>query len=383
MKESSQSVVIVGAGIMGMLTALELSDAGVMVDLFDASRPGTESSWAGGGIVSPLYPWRYPAAVTALASWAQNFYPEFSRRLHELTNLDPEFDRWGLLMLDASDHEDALLWASKNRKTMIAKDGDFLRTLEPGATIGVGRLLHMPDVGAIRNPRLVRSILTLLAKSPRVRLHPDTCVSALHVQGSVIRGVCTHHGIHAADMTVLCSGAWTSRLMNDIDAQLPIKPVRGQMIAFRCRVPILRHILLRDGTYLIPRRGGVILAGSTLEFVGFDKSTTNEAREWLRSRAVSMLPALADADIVAHWAGLRPGSPEGIPWIGPWPGLDGLFINAGHYRNGLVLAPAAARLLADQLLGRPLSIMAPDCSPASRLESVHLSNDTEWLFQTS
>ena len=155
------------------------------------------------------------------------------------------------------------------------------------------------------------------------------------------------------------------------------------MIAFQSHSGALQHILLKDGTYLIPRRGGLVLAGSTLEFVGFDKSITTDAREWLRSRAIAMLPSLKDAELVGHWSGLRPGSPDGIPWIGPWPGIDGLFINAGHYRNGLVLAPAAARLLADLFLQRPVSVQAPACLPFNRLQAVQSDSDPEWNSQSS
>jgi glycine oxidase len=360
-----------------------LSEAGVCVDLLDASLPGSESSWAGGGIVSPLYPWRYSPAITALASWAQDFYPGFSQRLLHDTGLDPEFDRWGLIMLDAADAPQALQWAHENGKRMSVHDGTRLGNLVPSATTDLGQFLAMPDVGSIRNPRLVRAMLALLAKCPRVTIHPNTPVTGLLLDSGSVTGVRTQARDYAADAVVLCSGAWTSALLADIDACPPIKPVRGQMVAFQAVTGLLETILLRDGTYLIPRRGGVVLAGSTLEFVGFDKTTTQSARDWLVSRAIGMCPRLAEAELIAHWAGLRPGSPEGIPWIGPWPGTKGLFLNAGHYRNGLVLAPAASRLLADLLLERPLSVSADSCLPASRLHAARVSPDLEWTTQSS
>lgn len=383
MSESSRHVAVVGAGIMGLLTALELSDAGARVSLFDASTPGTESSWAGGGIVSPLYPWRYSPAVTALASWAQDFYPGLAQRLFHETGIDPEFDRWGLLMLDAVDAAEALQWAVQNGKRMTSHHGAQLRERVPAASGDVGYFLAMPEVGSIRNPRLVKAILASLEKRPGVTIHPDCAVHGFCIENGMIKGVRTLAGLHPVDAVVLCSGAWTSGLLSGTCADIPIKPVRGQMVAFQTGNDLLRSILLKDGTYLIPRRGGVMLAGSTLEFVGFDKSTTASAREWLVARAIGLLPSLADAPVIAHWAGLRPGSPEGIPWIGPWPGVEGLFLNAGHYRNGLVLAPAAARMLADLLLERPAVSWPEACLPTQRLEMTRLNPDPERMFYSS
>lgn len=382
MSESSRHVAVVGAGIMGLLTALELSEAGARVSVFDASAPGTESSWAGGGIVSPLYPWRYHPAVTALASWAQDFYPGLSRRLLQETGLDPEFDRWGLLMLDPADAPVALQWACENGKRMTPHDGEQLRERVPSANQDVAHFLAMPDVGAVRNPRLVRAIHSLLLKRSGVTIHPGCAVHGFHIANGVMKGVKAITGFHPADAVVLCSGAWTSGLLSHAGLDVAIKPVRGQMVAFQTDSDVLRTILLKDGTYLIPRRGGVVLAGSTLEFVGFDKSTTAAARDWLVARATGMLPCLANAPVIAHWAGLRPGSAEGIPWIGPWPGIEGLFLNAGHYRNGLVLAPAAARMLVDLLLGKSIAVWPDACLPAQRLQAAHINTDPEWMFQS-
>ena len=144
-------------------------------------------------------------------------------------------------------------------------------------------------------------------------------------------------------------------------------PVKGQMILYKCAADFLPRMVLAKGRYAIPRRDGHILIGSTLEHSGFDKTPTDEALESLRASAAELLPELADMQPVAHWAGLRPGSPEGIPYIGPVPGFDGLWLNTGHYRNGLVLAPASCRLLADLMSGREPIIDPVPYAPAGRL----------------
>ncbi|HEM47619.1 MAG TPA: FAD-dependent oxidoreductase, partial [Alphaproteobacteria bacterium] len=162
-----------------------------------------------------------------------------------------------------------------------------------------------------------------------------------------------------ADTVVVAGGAWSAEIMREM-IPLDVVPVRGQMLLFRAAPETLHRILLQEGRYVIPRRDGRVLAGSTLEYVGYDKSVTEQARAELWEAAVRLVPALADCPVENHWSGLRPGSPEGIPFIGKVGNISGLYVNAGHFRNGVVLGPASARLLADLILERsPIVDPAP------------------------
>ena len=159
---------------------------------------------------------------------------------------------------------------------------------------------------------------------------------------------------------MLTSGAWTRSVLRGLDCSLPIRPIKGQMQLYRLAPGALTTMILRNGHYVIPRRDGLVLCGSTLEDSGFEKSVTEAAHDKLRAAAITLWPALAHADCVAQWAGLRPASPNGIPFIGEVPHQPGIWVNAGQFRNGLVLAPASARLLCDQLLKRtPVMDTAP------------------------
>jgi len=172
-----------------------------------------------------------------------------------------------------------------------------------------------------------------------------------------VQGVETASGRLLADRVILTAGAWSGTLFPGLRK---VEPVQGQMVAFRAPPGLLSRIVLNRGHYLIPRRDGVVLAGSTVEYRGFDKKATAKAREQLHAEALKMVPALAGHPLVHHWAGLRPGSPEGIPLIGEHPRIGGLFINTGHFRNGVVTALASARLLADLIVGRkPIVIPEP------------------------
>jgi glycine oxidase len=156
-------------------------------------------------------------------------------------------------------------------------------------------------------------------------------------------------------------------LLQTLGIGLPVEPVKGQMILFKCEADFLPSMVLAKGRYAIPRRDGHILVGSTLEYAGFDKTPTVDALESLKLSAIDLLPALAGATPVKHWAGLRPGSPEGIPFIGPLERHPGLWLNCGHYRNGLVLAPASCQLLTDLLVGRAPVLDAGGYAPDVRL----------------
>lgn len=363
----SKDFLIVGGGAVGMLSTLSLARSGASVQLLEAGSTGQESSWAGGGIVSPLYPWRYSAAVTALAHWSQDFYPGLARQLLEGTGVDPEVYVTGLYWLDLDDEAEALAWARRQGRELFAVDIAEAYQQVPVLGGGFQRAIHMPGVANVRNPRLVKALRAALAAMPNVELREHCPVTGFIQENGQIRGVTTAGGEMRAERVVLAAGAWSGELLKSLGIELPVQPVKGQMILYKCAEDFLSSMVLAKGRYAIPRRDGHILIGSTLEYAGFDKTPTDNALESLKASAEELLPALKDAEVVGHWAGLRPGSPEGIPFIGELPTHPGLWLNCGHFRNGLVLAPASCQLLADLMLGREPIIDPAPYAPAGRL----------------
>ena len=363
----NQEVIVVGGGVIGLLSAYRMAEAGKSVLLLESGNVGSEASWAGGGIVSPLYPWRYSAAVTALAHWSQDYYPHLAERLFEETAIDPEVHVTGLYWLDLDDEPLALAWAQEQGRPLRSVDIEVVRAAVPPLGSGFSSAIHMSGVANIRNPRLVRSLRAAVLGMPNITLLEHRPVTGFIRESGRIRGVLTEQGELRADQVVLAAGAWSAELLATLGIELPVEPVKGQMILFKCADDFLPSMVLAKGRYAIPRRDGHILIGSTLEYEGFDKTPTDDALASLKASAIELLPALADAEVVGHWAGLRPGSPEGIPFIGPLPGHDGLWLNCGHFRNGLVLAPASCQLLADLMAGREPIIDPTPYAPASRL----------------
>ena len=346
----THAIHVVGGGLIGLLTAYELVLSGATVVLVERHRAGSQASWAGGGILSPLYPWRYPDAVNRLARWGQQHYPALIARLKDESNIDAEWQQSGMLVFGAQDRERALQWSHDTGGHWQRMDA--ARELEPEIAPALGEALFDPSLAQVRNPRLIKALYAAL-HARGVVFREGVQVQAIMARGGRLQGLRVDGEELRAERCLLTAGAWTSQLLAPTGLTLPIRPVRGQMLLFKTDPGFVRHMVMQEGRYLIPRRDGRVLMGSTLEEAGFDATTTADARAALRSSALSLVPALERYPIEAHWAGLRPGSPEGIPFIGAHPGIDGLYVCAGHYRNGIVLGPASARLAADLLLERP------------------------------
>lgn len=357
----THNYIIIGAGVAGCAIALELANQGARIQLVDQGGLGQESSWAGGGILYPLLPWDYAEAVNHLVQRSIALFPAWAKELHSASGIDPEYRRCGMLVLPPFSTAKAHAWCDTHA-TRLEMAGTWKIIPELAAD---EEALWLPDVAQARNPRLLKALrrrLELLG----VQINEHTEVTGWQSDGTVITGVQSNHGMLQAEQYIVTSGAWSRQLLGQHALNLDIRPILGQMLLFKTAPGTLRSIILKNGIYLIPRLDGHILAGSTLEDVGFDKATTEEAKAMLYAQATGILPLLKQARLVRHWAGLRPGSPDNIPTIDRHPQLDNLYINSGHFRYGVTMAPASAEIMANLILGRPQAMdIAPYRWPAN------------------
>lgn len=344
-------VVIIGGGVIGLATARELLRRGATVTVLERASCGREASWAGGGILSPLLPWDYADAVTQLTQLSNSLFPGLIEDLRRETGIDPEYQAGGMLVLsDGSDAQNTVAeaWCTRNnfsRKKIRSRDVAPELACDAPA-------MWLPSVAQVRNPRLLQALAKSVEKSGGSIIEHAEVASWRIVQGRVER-VATRQGEYTAANFIVAAGAWSRPLLGEHALKLNIRPVRGQMLLFKAEPGLLRTIILQDGFYLIPRQDGHILAGSTLEEAGFDKNTTDGAREVLLAKARALFPQLTEEMLAGHWAGLRPGSPDNIPVIARHPAIANLYLNSGHHRYGVTMAPASAHLLANRLLDLP------------------------------
>ena len=337
-----KKVVVVGGGIVGCLTALALSDKGCQVTLVErnvvAAQTSGESSWAGAGILFPLLPWMYKDEVNKLAMAGAAMYPQLCERLLTKTGIDPQYVQSGLAIRSPFDETAATAWCESYKIPMqLAK----------------GVCLFLPTVAQVRPPNLLQALRQLLIQQ-NLTLLENTQLEPLK-NSDYLDGWKTNVGeVLKADAYVVTSGAWSFELLKETSAELYIKPMRGQILLYDAtKLPLNEKpnsVIYQDGFYLVPRKDGLILAGSTLEDVGFNTETTETMRKQLQINAEKIIPSLKNAPVIKHWSGLRPGTPDNLPTIAAHPTIKNLYLNTGHFRYGLTMAPASAALVTALIL---------------------------------
>jgi glycine oxidase len=369
-------VAIIGGGVVGLTTAYYLKESGTRVVVVDKDDLGRQASWAGAGIIPPGVAARARTPLDRLRAVSAEMYPQLSRDLLDRTGIDNGYRVCGSLELTDPPLPSALAaWRAEGIEVREL-EGSALHRVEPELSPAVRRGRSLPGMAQVRNPRHLKALIADCAAGG-VRLRPHHAAQTLIRKGDRIEAVRTQDGDIAADRFLVAAGAWTDELLGPLGWRPGVRPIRGQIALLRTDAARLTRILVEGKRYIVPRPDGLVLVGATEEDVGFDERTTAAAVAGLLEFAVRLAPALSDAHVERCWAGLRPGSPDGLPFLGRVPHVENLFIAAGHFRAGIQQSPATGRAMADLLLDRPpaipLEAFRPDRPPAPPTETAFRS----------
>ena len=348
-------VIIIGGGIIGLSIARELARRGMRdITLIERGELGKEASWAAGGILAPQVEADKPNEFFHLSCSSRDRYSEFAAALTAETGIDVELDKTGTLYLgfNADDEREMRRryeWQTREGLQLEWLMAEEARRLEPNISDQIHCALLFPNDYQVENRQLVNA---LIAANERlgVKLITNCEVRSVRMEKNRVIGVESSEGYVAAPVIVAAAGAWTSQLMPEqASSGLKIEPVRGQMVCFNAP-RLVRHVIYSSRGYLVPRRDGRLLAGSTSEHVGFEKRVTDDGMKSITSMAAEIAPALKDLPVDDSWAGFRPHAVDDLPVLGPDAEVKGLFYATGHYRNGILLAPITAELIADSVV---------------------------------
>jgi glycine oxidase len=334
-------VIIAGAGIIGVSLALEMRDRGAQVLLLDSGEPGGEASSAAAGMLAPADP-ETPSALRPMATESARMFPEFVRKLQAAAGMQVDFRRQGTIAL-------AEVATAPSEYRILS--GDELQRLEPSLLNRGYSAFFVPEDSV--DPHLLMQAALVAARNTGVEIRGNAPVIDIRTCDDGVE-VSTMADRFIARAAVNCRGAWSGT---------PVTPRKGQMLYVQPRTKALQHVLRAPEVYVVPRSTGKVLIGATVEDVGYDKSVDSSVIQNLLRAAARYLPDLASAPVTDSWAGLRPGTPDDLPILGPTEN-PGIFIASGHFRNGILLAPITARTMADLIEGRPATADISSFAPA-------------------
>jgi glycine oxidase len=334
-------VIVIGGGIIGLSLARELRKRGATVLVVERGEPGRQASHAAGGMLANCGD-EIPSVLQPLANASADMYSEFVHELEDESGVHVDLRSHGTLLFAAPAH---------SVPEMSASSPVNVQELEPALAVEERTAILLKERSVC--PRALTEATLKAAKHRGVDVSSGTEVLSVEVSAGRASGVTTDKTFYPAAKVVNCAGAWSGQIA---PLAMPTRPIKGQMVCFAMPSrELLKHVVRAPEIYLIPRSDGRLLAGATVEDVGFDKRTVPETIQGLRRAALALLPALENARVLEDWAGLRPGTPDNLPILGATP-IPGYFVATGHFRDGILLAPATARVMALLIEGR-----TPEC----------------------
>jgi len=353
----NSNVLIIGGGVIGLSIARELHRKGVRrILIVERGKAAQEASFAAAGMLTPNIETEKIDDFFHFCVESLKLYPDFADGLFEETGVNIELDRTGTLFAAFSECDAAALtkrfdWQSNAGLHVELLSAAETLGVEPFISPDVQQSLFFADDCQVENRKLLAALLKY-AKLNCIEIREYTEIHRLCLNNGTVSGVESSDAKFFADHTILATGAWTSLIkLGEATVPVAVKPIRGQMISFRPDERLFQRVIYSPRGYIVPRADGRILAGATVEDVGFDKNVTEAGISQLRYAALEIAPGLASLEISGQWAGLRPFAADGLPVLGEIVNTGNLLLATAHYRNGILLAPLTAKIIAEKITG--------------------------------
>lgn len=369
-KNTKESVVIVGGGVMGCAAAYELAQRGVAVTVLERSVPGAEASSAAAGILGAQVEAHHPGPLTELGIESLKLYPGLIKDIERDSGISVGYRRSGVLKVaydksDVTKLSRSLAWQTRAKLPLVTLSRQELSKREPALSPELGGGVWF-ERDATLDPRSLLSALRVSAEKAGAVFRSGSFVKRIAEEDGRAVGVELDDGnVVTGTHVVLAAGSWTSLVARSESEAPRVVPARGQIVELKTSVPVLSAIVFGPDCYVVPRADGRVLIGSTLEFVGFRREVTAGAVAKLLGAAIRLVPALADAELSSSWSSFRPYTSDELPLLGP-SATPGLILMSGHYRNGILLAPISAKIVAGCVLGQKPPIDLAPFSPDRR-----------------
>jgi glycine oxidase len=356
-------VAVIGGGIMGSAVALRLCQRGIGVTVIERGIPGAEASSAAAGILGPQMEAEGPGPLLELGLKSRALYPALAAELRDLTGIDVGYDRSGVLAVAFDEAGEAALsarraWQLARGLRVDSLSGEAARAREPALGPAVRAALAFNDDAQVVARELARAF-SQAAAGAGARFLTGRYVRRVLTDQGAVTGVELDGDTLPAKVVVVAAGSWSGLVDGAGVPAAVVRPARGQLVSIETRPPLFRHVVSAPGGYLVPRRDGTVLAGSTVEMAGFRKEVTVGGLAAILTLARTVIPALADAPVTGSWSNFRPFTEDHLPVLGA-TAVRGLVLATGHFRNGILLAPITAQAIAELIATGNASI---DLSP--------------------
>ena len=349
-------VIIIGGGVIGCSVAHSLSERGHSVAVFEKGTISGEASKAAAGLLGVQAEWNEYDPLFELARKSRALFPKLAARLREKTGIDIAYEEKGIYRIAENEEEAKRLehimkWQLQTGEETHLLSGEQLREQEPELALHIISALYCPKDGHVIAPELTRALAHSAALSGTAIYEGTEVIEILQEQDRVT-GVVTTEGTFSCSKVIVASGAWSTNFLQNFHSTWGTYPIMGEMVSVKSYKPLLKAPIFQDGFYVVPKRGGQYLIGATVKQHTYNKTVCAKSIAYLMERAFRLVPALQQAEWDTAWAGLRPQSNHGMPYMGEHPEVAGLYACAGHYRNGILLSPITGEYMADLIEGK-------------------------------